>query len=387
MKELLEILNVRAAHPEIPYALATVVRVEGSSYRKPGARMLVGALGRLAGSVSGGCLEKDVVSKGWAVILSGEPQIAVYDTTDQDDLVFGTSLGCEGRIEILIEPVKPGQRWPLAEAAQIISGQREPAGVATIYRGEGVGGIFLLLANGEKAVYGTKGDFPAGIERDLARVIATKKPLTSSYKIEGSPATLLLERIAPPQPLILFGGGHDVPPLVRLAKEMGHHVTVVDRRADFAEAQRFPGADRVLHARPAEVWAKVPLDENSAVVIMNHHYETDAELLGLMLSAPLAYIGMLGPRRRTGRILDELRQAGANITDEAMRRLHAPAGLDLGSENPEQIALCILAEIQATMNGHSGVNLRDRREPISAREENRAAANHQPACVPLESSS
>jgi len=364
MKELLEILRVRSARPDLPYALATVVKVEGSSYRKPGARMLVGALGRLAGSVSGGCLERDVISKGLAVILSSVPQVAVYDTTDQDDLAFGTSLGCEGRIEILIEPVPPDRPWPLAEVAGSILAERRPAAVATVYQGEGTarnwaGRMAVLLPEGAPRAWGLDEISLHALASDLARVLATKKPLTQSYVMAGGKADVLIERIAPPLPLVLFGGGHDVPPLVRLAKEMGHHVTVVDRRADFADAQRFPGADCVLHAKPSEVLARVPLDESSAVVVMNHHYETDAELLGLLLGSPVAYLGMLGPRKRTGKILEEMRHRCAQPADEQMNKLHAPAGLDLGSENPEQIALSILAEIQATMAGRSAVNLRD----------------------------
>ncbi len=364
MKELLEILTVHSARPDLPYALATVVKVQGSSYRKPGARMLIGALGRLAGSVSGGCLERDVISRGLAVLLSGATQVVVYDTTDQDDLAFGTSLGCEGRIEILIEAVLPGQPWPLAKVAEVILKERQPAAVATLYRGEGmaaawVGRSLVLLTNQGKKAWGLEESHLPNLGEGLARVLATKKSMTPSYDLPGGKADLLLERIAPPQPLILFGGGHDVPPLVQLAKVMGHHVTVVDRRADFADAQRFPGADRVLHARPSEVPARVPLDESSAVVVMNHHYETDAELLGLLLDSPAAYLGMLGPRKRTGKILDELRQAGIEPTEAQLNKLHAPAGLDLGSENPEQIALSILAEIQAVVSGRSAMNLRE----------------------------
>jgi xanthine/CO dehydrogenase XdhC/CoxF family maturation factor len=148
---------------------------------------------------------------------------------------------------------------------------------------------------------------------------------------------------------------------------MGHHVTVVDRRADFAEPERFPGADAVLHVRPADVPARVPLDGHAAAVIMNHHYATDAELLGLLLPRPLAYLGMLGPRKRTARILDELRAAGAAFTEGQLEKLHAPAGLDLGSENPGQIALAILAELQAVLAGRSGAHLRDRPGPIGDR--------------------
>lgn len=356
MKELLEILDRRAAQPGVPYALATVVKVEGSSYRKPGARMLIGALGRLAGSVSGGCLERDVISRGLAVLLSGESQVAVYDTTDQDDLAFGTSLGCEGRIEILIEPVPPDCPWPLAEMAVAILDSRRPVAVATVYRGEGknwIGRTAILFADDKWRARGL--DEIAALKEDLATVVATRKPLTRSYSVAHGRVDVLLERIAPPLPLILLGGGHDVPPLVRLAKEMGHHVTVADRRSDFADARRFPGADRVLHAKPPEMLAHITPE--TAVVVMNHHYETDAEYLRLLLGTSIAYLGMLGPRKRTDKILGELRQGGLSATAEHLEKLHAPAGLDLGSENPEQIALAILAEIQATLAGRSGMNL------------------------------
>ena len=363
MKELLEILKTRAAHPELPYALATVVRVEGSSYRKPGARMLIGALGRLAGSVSGGCLEKDVISRGLAVILSGEGQLAVYDTTDQDDLAFGTSLGCQGRIEILIEPVPAGQTWPLAEVVEAILQHRRAAAMATVYRGDGgavswTGQMLVVFSEEGSREWGLAAASIPGLREDLLEVRTAKRARAQAYEVPGGRVEVLLERIAPPLPLILFGGGHDVPPFVKLAKELGHHVTVVDRRIDFAEAQRFPGADRVVHARPADVLERVSLDEGSAAVIMNHHYETDSELLGLLLGTSVAYLGMLGPRKRTGKILQELRDSGLNVTEAQMEKLHAPAGLDLGCENPEQIALSILAEIQATMSGRSAVNLR-----------------------------
>jgi xanthine/CO dehydrogenase XdhC/CoxF family maturation factor len=363
MKELLEIVRMRAAHPERPYALATVVRVEGSSYRKPGARMLIGARGRLAGSVSGGCLEKDVISRGLEVILSGSAQLAVYDTTDQEDLAFGTSLGCQGRIEILIEPVLPNQSWPLAELAEAILCRRRAAAVATIYRGEesGVkwtGRMLVLFPGDEWRGWGLDLATVPGLRDHLAQVLTARRARAQACAISGGKVEILLERIAPPLPLVVFGGGHDVPPLVRLARELGHRVTVVDRRVAFAEPQRFPGADQVIHARPAEVLARLPIDEGSAVVIMNHHYETDAELLGILLGTPVAYLGMLGPRKRTGKILQELRDAGLQVTEAQMEKLHAPAGLDLGSENPEQIALSILAEIQAMLAGRSAVNLR-----------------------------
>jgi xanthine dehydrogenase accessory factor len=363
MKELLEIIRARQTHPQVPFALATVVQVEGSSYRKPGARMLSGMNGRVAGSVSGGCLEKDVISRGLRVVLNGRPELAVYDTTDQDDLAFGTSLGCEGRIEILVEPLLPGSAWPLRHLVEQVVDRRSALALGTYYFEEAdglrMGHYAWDAARVEKAL-----SAPPEIERDLHSVLSTKKNLTRKYAFSPDPVTVFIERLAPPRPLVIFGAGHDVPPLVRLARELGFHVTVVDRRSEFADPKAFPEADRVICARPGHEKGAVRLDENTAAVVMNHHYDTDAAWLDRLLVSPVAYLGMLGPRRRTGRILDELRQGGKVFSEPQLARVHAPAGLDIGSENPEQIALSILAEIQAVLSGRDAGSLKDRRSPI-----------------------
>ena len=374
MKEILEILRLRAAFPDKPYALATVVKVEGSSYRKPGARMLIGANGRLAGSVSGGCLERDVVSRGLMVLLSGQPQLAVYDTTDQDDMAFGSSLGCAGRIEIFIDPVPAVRAWPLADVVEKIVEAGEAAAVATVYRAEksgaGLAGQMAFLSGDDGLqAFDVNLLMVPSLQEDLRRAAAAKKPQSAVYELGEGRLEILLERIAPPLPLILFGGGHDAVPLVRLAREMGHRVTVVDRRVDFADPQRFPGAEAVLPIPPQHVAARLKLAPEAAVVIMNHHYETDAELLGILLRTEVAYLGMLGPRRRTDKILRELREGGLLVTERELEKLHAPAGLDLGSENPEQIALSILAEIQAVLAGRAAGNLRAQAAPRTETEE------------------
>ena len=353
MKELREIIRARHARPEIPFALATVVRVVGSSYRKPGARMLVSLQGRVAGSVSGGCLERDVISKARAIVLGGPAELAVYDTTDQDDMAFGTSLGCEGRIEILIQPLAPGAEWPLAAEADRVARSRRPEVLVTICRAPGsddLGRSWRLeeLPPAWRA--------PARAAEEKVRV--EKKPVT--VDAEQGRVGLLVECLAPPARLVIFGAGHDVPPLVRLARELGYHVTVVDRRADFADPERFPAADAVRHLRPHEIDASGLLAEDTAAVIMNHHYETDAELLARLVGRPLAYLGMLGPRKRTLKILREAREQGFAFSADDLERLHAPVGLDLGSETPEQIALCILAEMQAVLAGRLPAPLRGR---------------------------
>lgn len=353
MKELLEIIRTRQAQPAIPFALATVVRVVGSSYRKPGARMLIGMHGRVAGSVSGGCLERDVVTRARAILLGAPAELAVYDTTDQDDMAFGASLGCEGRIEILIQLLAPEARWPLAEAVGLVLKNRRPMPLATPYRTSTAEAHRLGVSRNVD-------ELPAAWLAELAPAaggaLTGKKPI--NVHLEAPGVDLLVERLAPPTRLVIFGAGHDVPPLVRLAKEVGYHVTVVDRRADFADPERFPGADAVLHLRARELEAAGLLDGDAAAVVMNHHYETDAELLTLLVPRPLAYLGMLGPRKRTLKILRAARATGTLFSEEDLERLHAPVGLDLGSDTPEQIALCILAEVQAVVNGRPGVHLR-----------------------------
>jgi xanthine dehydrogenase accessory factor len=352
MKELLEIIAARRAQPAIPFALATVVRVTGSSYRKPGARMLISLKGRVAGSVSGGCLERDVISKARAVILDGKTELAMYDTTDQDDMAFGTSLGCEGSIEILIQPLHPGAGWPLADAADQAVQQRKAAALLTVCRAPEK---YADWPGRSMQVHETPAEWQTHLAPIAETVLKEKKSTTAH--LENEKVALLVERLAPPTRLVIFGAGHDVPPLVRLAKEVGYYVTVVDRRADFAEPERFPGADAVLHLRPHEIKLADLLTDDSAAVIMNHHYETDAELLTRLIDRPLAYLGMLGPRRRTLKILSEARAQGVDFTPGDFAKLHAPVGLDLGSETPEQIALCILAELQAVVAGRPAVHL------------------------------
>ena len=347
MKELREILEARARDPGVPYALATVVRVEGSSYRRPGARMLVSVAGRVAGSVSGGCLERDVVRRGIEAIVSNRPALVSYDTNDQDDLALGASLGCQGTIEILIQPVPPGA-WPLEEVVSGIVGAGKAAAVAIVYRGPGAGGV---LAGGL---------LPEPLRDEAREIASVRRARSVSWETPDGTASALVEKIAPPLRLLLFGGGHDVPPLVRLAKELGHHVTVVDRRPEFAAAGAFPGADAVVCARADQAAALAARAEGEvATVVMNHHYETDRDLLGLLLPLGLAYVGMLGPRKRTERALAELGHAAP-----VPASLHAPAGLDIGSGNPEQIALAILAEIQAVLAGRPAVFLSRRPGPI-----------------------
>lgn len=346
MKELTEIVTaweaVRADGGEA--LLATVVGVSGSTYRRPGARMLLSREGRLAGSVSGGCLEGDILQKAWWRTERGAA-IVTYDSTDADeDVVWGFGLGCNGVVQVLLERVSPERPGPLDALASVVR-ERHPQRIVTV------------IASNDPAV--PLGTAPAG------------------WTPPGN-VTVFQETVQPPAPLVIFGAGQDALPLVRQAKELGWHVTVADTRGTRARPERFPLADSVCLG-----WPDGEIDERTAAVVMTHNYPDDRRVLESLLLSPAGYIGQLGPRVRTERLLAEMADDGLVITEEMRSRLHAPIGLDLGADNPEEIALSIVAEIQAARTGRSGEYLRNRRAPLHARPEAAVAAGRREGVVCL----
>ncbi len=360
MKELFEIAQYLEKHPHLPFALATVLAVTGSSYRRPGARMLIDARDRVLGSISGGCLEKDVISRAHAVLLSNQPELVSYDTTDQDDWSFGSSLGCQGNIQILIEPLPASGPRPLVEAIAQLNrlGSPIPWITQTRHRLAPKSTTQQPLAVPVEITHPSADLFTPLL--DLAR--AKRRPMFEST----APDLLVLAAwLTPKAPLVILGAGLDAQPLVRLAAEIGFHILVIDRRPTYADAAAFPLAQAVLCYRPHELPRQLqPLNAESAVVVMNHHYETDRDWLGQLATQKLAYLGVLGPRKRTTKMIDELRSAGKWPKDDSAVTIHGPAGLDIGSETPEQIALAILAEIVAVRSGRDAAPLKDRSSPI-----------------------
>lgn len=328
MTEIARILAALAAAPDQPAALATLVHVEGSSYRRPGARLLLLADGTRLGSISGGCLEDDVVLRAQRVLTSGRPELATYDTTAENDVVWGVGTGCQGVVRIFIEAIPTARPAWLAALAENLRARRDTA---------------LVVVHG--------GDQPAGTR--LAGAGETP-----------SPATAFRETVAAPPAVIIFGAGDDAEPLMRLAKETGWHVTVADSRPAYATAARFPQADAVLAAPARELAGRLPLDARSFVVVMTHRYADDLALLRALLPCPSAYLGVLGPRKRTERLLAELQRDGVDVDAARRARLHAPVGLDLGGRTPEEVALSILSEMHVRREGRSPGHLRDRPGPI-----------------------
>lgn len=309
--------------------LATLVTVEGSSYRRPGARLVVMSDGTRIGSISGGCLEEDVIARADRVRRTGSAEVVVYDTTSENDLVWGVGLGCHGIVRVLLEKLPPKPSWATALADNFRSRRHTP--LAVQHRGD------------DPAKFGTR---PA-----------------SGHESAEDP-NLFLDIVQPPTSLIIFGAGDDAQPLVRFGKELGWHVTVADPRSAFATAERFPAADALIAAPADQLVSRLAPGPDVLAVVMTHHYVHDVPLLRDLLSRPLAYLGLLGPKKRAEKILSDLAAQGLVITSDVRRRLHAPVGLDLGADSPEQVALAILAEMQATLGGRDARPLRDRTVPI-----------------------
>lgn len=310
---------------EGPFLLATLVRVEGSSYRQPGARLLMDANGPVHGSLSGGCLEADVFARGQECFRTGKPLLLRYDLRNDLDLIWGTGSGCEGVAEILVERLEAVDWISQVEAALL---ERRSTRMAVRLE-ESRLGERILLADGE----------------------------------QPREADLFVEEFNPPIALWIFGAGEDARPLATMAKSLGFFVGIVDHRPAFARAQRFPGADAVKCLRPSMGLAEIPLDARSAAILLTHHFDMDSGWLKLLMPSAAGYVGLMGHRRRGQRLLSELETAP---TSAQAARFYSPVGLDLGSESPESIALAILAEIQAVSSGRQAGHLRDAKGAIHA---------------------
>jgi len=380
MKELHDILHAldEGRATEEPAALATVVHVEGSAYRREGAKLLLTPRGEMIGSISAGCLEGDVLEWTRHVLERGEPVLRRYDLTSEDELVWGFGMGCSGKIDVLIEPLSLVQ--PYLERARHLFEQERAVALATLVEVPGNSGLPLgakRLIPAEGQPFGTLGDatLDAAVERDARALLASGRSKTVTYdpaQLGGHCASwtdvarVFIDCFRPLPQMIVFGAGADAVPLVRLAKEAGFRVTVVDHRPRFVTPERFPWADRLVLAHPEDAPEHLALTAETSVVLLTHNFHVDAKLLAWLLKSPARYIGVLGPKERRELLLRNLREHGIELSPEDVQKLYAPVGLDIGAEGPEQIALSIVSEILAVKNRRAGTFLRDRQKPIHA---------------------
>jgi xanthine/CO dehydrogenase XdhC/CoxF family maturation factor len=371
MKELQEIIHAYDAikRAEQKAILATIVKVKGSTYRRPGARMLIREDGTTIGAISSGCLEADVAERARKVKESREACTVVYDLTSPQNDVWGLNLGCNGIIHILLEPLPLSARSMHLKFIEDCLSNQKSGVIASVFRVDGefkatVGSHLFLQEDGSVVEDVKNPVLAAALTEDCLAALRSKNSFVKEYRFLEGVVEVSLEVIRPPVPVVIIGAGTDSMPLARFAKELGWQVTVVDHRPAFITKERYANADELIQARPEEIAEKIQFKGNTVTVIMTHDFSHDLQLLRTLLPSPVPYIGLLGPAKRTELLLEKLRETGFTPTTKQLSRLHSPIGLNIGAESPEEIALSILSEIQAFLNGRSGGFLRDHSGPI-----------------------
>ncbi|KAB7731606.1 XshC-Cox1 family protein [Rudanella paleaurantiibacter] len=369
MKEIKAIINAYdAKSPETKAALATVVRVEGSSYRRTGARMLIMDNGTWVGGISGGCLEGDALKRARLAISQAKPTLITYDTTQDDAYQIGVGLGCNGVIDVLISPIDADAPKVVELLRSCLTANRQTHVLLTVTQAsDEVDG----LSTGDMFRYNGP-DSLAQLADETAIASATEKIERYIQKGKSAPVEVLFAdgrvvelfvEVMPPIPhVVLLGQQYDVYPLVRILNELGWQSTVVANPQKVTQA--LFGAANALVA-PAD-FDTISVDGQTAFVLMAHDFKTDKANLPRALATDAPFVGVLGPRVRTERMLSELAEEGTPIAETD--RMHAPIGLDIGATSPEEIALSIVAEIRAVLSGRSGSFLRLRQAPIHERD-------------------
>lgn len=351
-------------------ALATIVAVRGSTYRRPGARLLVPEEGDLVGNISGGCLENDVADVAKVVMHEGIARIVSFDLTADDEAVWGWGLGCNGAFELFVEPADKAAE--VAGALRMALEEERPICVVTILestvpRAEQGDRMIVRPDGSVERSLGDEGLDGAARDAALEQLASERSEIRTLTGTSGQ-ARAFVEVLEPPLRVVVCGAGHDAVPLVRQASALGWSPVVADDRPEFLTHERFPeAAGFVLVERPDKVGEVAPVDERTYVVVMTHNFLRDKDYVRSLLSTPARFIAMLGPAVRTERLLTELREQGVDIGEADRSRIRSPAGLDLGAEGPDEIAAAICAEIVAVKRGRRAGFLKDRPGPIHER--------------------
>lgn len=351
-----------------PGAVATVVRVAGSSYRQAGARMLFGADGERVGMLSGGCFDLD--DRARQAMRTGRPARHRYDTTAPADVVIGSGSGCQGVVDILVAPVDDGRRPSLRECLEPPLRQDRPAALATVIDPPEIDPERAplgarLLVTGDRPARGSLGDagLDAAVERRARSLLGSERVTADRYPAGRGTAQVMIEGIMPVRRLAVFGAGDDAAPLAVIGAQAGLSVTLIDHRPAYANPRRHPAAAAVLHAADAaDAVRRIAPGPRTACVSVTHDYLRDAAILAALKETPAAYVGVIGPRSRAERLIAE-----AGWEDGDPGRLYCPAGLDIGAQTPEEIALSVVAEILGVLSARTAGHLRDRAGPIHDR--------------------
>lgn len=371
MRELETILSNYAdlKAKNIKCVLATVVHVEGSSYRRAGARMLVDEYGNVTGAISGGCLEGDALRKALFALEKHENRLITYDTSDEDDAVIGAQLGCNGIIQVLFEPIDHTSGKNACELLKRVINIKAPSVVAVGFNLDNTQlqlGTMMVSNGQEKIFHGQLEKEAVNVLKDKSwEVLQNEKSIFLETNVVSGISHLFMEFHPVPVQLVLVGAGNDAQILAQQAELLGWKVIVTDGRPTHANKSRFIGACQVVVTKPEETLENVRLDERTCFVLMSHNYNYDLAVLKLLLGrSVLPYIGILGPYKKYERMLNELADEGIEVIQEDLEKIHAPIGLEIGAETPAEIGLSILAEIQSVLTKKTPLPLKQKKSPI-----------------------
>lgn len=376
MKELQEIIKKYdvASQKNIKSALVTVVHLDGSSYRRPGARMLVNDDGRITGAISGGCLEGDALKKALFAISEQKNTLFTYDTSKEDDSEMGIHLGCEGLIQVLFESIDSEKEENPIQLLSKALAVRQKAVLVTLFdlnNNQNVqhGTCLLLEENGTLSGKIPLQQFEDVVLKDITDVMQNGESVFKQYKSGDVSVTAFFEFLHPPVSLVVLGAGNDAIPLMKFADVLGWDFRIVDRRDTHANKERYPTASQILVANPDVALEHLAYDNRTFFVLVTHSYKCDYYMLKSLCAAAVPYIGILGPKKKLHRMLEEIQHnEGIHLNDDKVATIYGPTGLDIGAETPEEIALSIIAEIQAVLTGKMGGMLKTKNEVIHSRD-------------------
>jgi len=326
-----------------PLALATVIETTGSTYTKAGHRILIAGSGDYQGLVSGGCLEHDLTLHAGQVIDSGTARVVSYDLRKEGDELFGLGVGCDGAIRILLQRLGPAHGYaPFADLVAVLEGDR--AGFCAVVTAGPLAGATLTINGSHVASHGLDGATARALEQQGRD--ATDLPRLTSLALKNQPTPVLFAPLTPIPRLLLLGAGPDAVPVVALGNTLGWRITVLDHRPAYLERSGLEAAAERWCTPAGELPEQVPLSRFAAALVMNHHLASDRSWLATLADSRIPYIGLLGPPARRERLLRELGPQGSRLAG----RLHGPAGLAIGADSPESIALSIWAEVHAAQS-------------------------------------
>lgn len=358
LKTIVENLDIAKAKG-FKTALATVVNIHGSSYHRPGARMLIREDGRWYGSVSGGCLEGDVISKAKEVMHTGIAQLFNYDTRQNAKNAFGMGYGCNGLLEIMIEPIESNKENSSYTLLNRLIEEQGLQGLSTVFYSEeeeiaSLGERF----HSEGTDYMKNGELAQLAKNDLKTAIEKNDSKSITYKIEGKKVKVLHEVFQANLNILIYGAVFHVVPFMRIANELGYNVHVTDSFEPIQPVWNFPDAEEITIIDEAAVNTLISNASNLAVVFLTHNFFYIKEELPKVLKSELPYIGILGSRKKTQKILREAEVNDVNYSTSELAKIHYPIGLDIGANTPEEIALSIIAEIKAFFSNKTGESLK-----------------------------